>query len=534
MALETAASRAASIWAGHYAGVLELLPLPAATWADYAVLSHGEVIQRNRGVGVHGSWRSKPYPGSLAGCASPKYVSAADAFRTRGDKNRRVVTPLVRAVIVNYNAATLLERCLSSLAASDWPADQLEIVVVDNGSEDDSVVRAGRVLPHAVVVETGQNLGFGAAANLALEDLKAVDYVALVNNDAFVEPGWLSPLVRALEADPGLGASCPKIVFASRFVELEVEAPARAPGRGDYRRLGVRASSAEVDGVDRWQDAQFVRGWHAGEHGVPGESRYRWSSDRALLRLPAGESGRLQVAAQVEKELLIRSWAGERAYLVGRSPSWIEVDMTGLPVDVVHNAGSIAVRGGYGGDRGFLEVDRGQYNAPVEVFAWCGCAALLRRAYLEDVGRFDPSLFLYYEDFDLSWRGRARGWRYVYVPKSVVRHVHTASSDEGAPRFQHYIERNRLLVHVKNAPAGYAANAVARYLGGTGRDALRDVISPLLRGERPHVARVVNRLRTLGAAIAQLPKALRVRRRLRRAQTVSDRELLSWAKPPPR
>ena len=106
-----------------------------------------------------------------------------------------------------------------------------------------------------------------------------------------------------------------------------------------------------------------------------------------------------------------------------------------------------SITGGYGGDRGFLEADRGQYDKPADVFAWCGCSVLLRPRYLAEVGLLDERLFLYYEDIDLSWRGRAQGWRYRYVPESVVRHAHTATSVEGSELFQYYVERNRLLVH---------------------------------------------------------------------------------------
>ncbi len=94
--------------------------------------------------------------------------------------------------------------------------------------------------------------------------------------------------------------------------------------------------------------------------------------------------------------------------------STIDVDPTVF--DVINNVGSNLYRYGFGGDRGFLERDIGQYEEPAEVFAWCGGAVLLRREYLDDVGMFDEELFLYYEDTDLSWRGRLRGWRYQYVP----------------------------------------------------------------------------------------------------------------------
>ena len=120
---------------------------------------------------------------------------------------------------------------------------------------------------------------------------------------------------------------------------------------------------------------------------------------------------------------------------------------------------------GFGADRGFEERDRGQYDEPAEVFGWCGGGVLLRRSYLAQVGLFDERFFLYYEDTDLAWRGRARGWRYRYVPTSVVRHVHAATSGVGSPMFQHYVERNRLLMLTKNAPAGLVAKSrYIRYL----------------------------------------------------------------------
>ncbi len=80
------------------------------------------------------------------------------------------------------------------------------------------------------------NGGFGAGCNLGISHLGAVDHVALVNNDAAVDPGWLAPLVDALSNDSRLGAACPKILFADRFVEIEVESETHRRGRGDTAR----------------------------------------------------------------------------------------------------------------------------------------------------------------------------------------------------------------------------------------------------------------------------------------------------------
>src|SRR5581483_12472754 len=91
------------------------------------------------------------------------------------------------------------------------------------------------------------------------------------------------------------------------------------------------------------------------------------------------------------------------------------------------------------------EPEAGRYQAREEVFGFCGAAALLRRAALEDVGAFEESFFMYYEDLDLSWRMRLRGWRILYEPGAVVEHAHAASTGEWSPFFTFHVDRNRVL-----------------------------------------------------------------------------------------
>jgi GT2 family glycosyltransferase len=419
----------------------------------------------------------------------------------------------VRVVIVNYNGGQLTLRCLESLADLDWPKDRLEVVVVDNASTDGSLESVRASFPTVATVQAGGNVGYAAANNLALQDLSGVDFVALLNNDAVVDRDWLAPLVRALKANPQAGAACPKILFVGSFVELALETPAFVPGRGDWRKLGVRVSGVGVDGEERLADTHFLEsyGW---EEGSANESLFQWTTPRARLRVPAGAgTAALRVAAEREKPLTVFSHFSRQRFVVGPDPSWIHVRVEGPAVDVINNVGCTPVAGAHGGDRGFLEVDSGQYDKPVDVFAWSGCSVLLPRRYLEDVGLFDPRFFLYYEDFDLSWRGRERGWRYIYVPESRVRHIRAATTVAGSPLLQHYVERNRLLVHAKNAPARQAGYAVLRYVGGTAKYAMRDIGSPLLHGEAPRPARVRRRLRALLAFAKHLPTVIRERRR---------------------
>ena len=69
---------------------------------------------------------------------------------------------------------------------------------------------------------------------------------------------------------------------------------------------------------------------------------------------------------------------GARTVEVGTTPAWFELPVGGRPVDVVNNAGGVVFDDGYGADRGYLEVDAGQFDEPVEVFGWCGGGVMLR------------------------------------------------------------------------------------------------------------------------------------------------------------
>ena len=131
----------------------------------------------------------------------------------------------------------------------------------------------------------------------------------------------------------------------------------------------------------------------------------------------------------------------------------------------------------------------------------------------------------------MAWRGRARGWRYGYVPDARIRHIHAASSGEGSAVFQHFVERNRLLMLVKNAPFGLAATAIWRYLLVTASYARRDIVAPMLRRHRPNTVLVRRRVASFLGFVRLLVPMLASRARQRRGQVVTDRELVAWMEP---
>jgi GT2 family glycosyltransferase len=118
--------------------------------------------------------------------------------------------PLISCVVVNWNRRELLRACLDSLARQDYPS--VEIIVVDNGSTDGSVelCRSGLRMP-VNLIRNSENRGFCAANNQGIAAARG-EFVALLNNDAEAEPGFLSALVRVFDGRADVGMAASKIV----------------------------------------------------------------------------------------------------------------------------------------------------------------------------------------------------------------------------------------------------------------------------------------------------------------------------------
>jgi GT2 family glycosyltransferase len=180
---------------------------------------------------------------------------------------------------------------------------------------------------------------------------------------------------------------------------------------------------------------------------------------------------------------------------------------------LLNSAGALLWADGHGADRGFRD-DPALYDEPADLLVLSGTAVALRTAALAQVGLMDARLFLYYEDTDLGWRLRLAGWRNVYAPGAVVRHLHAATAGVQSPLFRFYNDRNRLLVLVKDATAGRALRAVLRYL-----------LTLLAAVARRDLTLLPLRLRVLRSFVRLLPHALRQRRRIGRSAAVPRRSL---------
>ncbi len=447
--------------------------------------------------------------------------------------------PRVRVVVLSYDGGQMTIDCLNSLVATDWPAERLEILMVDNGSLDNITPQVQSLLPQVRILEPLANLGFAGGCNLGMtappENGFAPDYVALVNNDATVDPGWLRALHGAIDGTTDVGAVSAKMVFAPRFTGVEFEIAERHDLGAD-EPPGVCIQAVRVDG-ERADDKRFVtdEGVYASMEVPVGSSMemQRWTKLRGALRVawetesdvrPATLSLRLHATSP--RDVVFRDDHQETRIEVGPEPTWFDIVLDDSWFDVINNVGSNLFAGGFGGDRGFQERDRGQFEEPADVFAWCGGAVLLKKEYLDAVGVFDERFFLYYEDTDLSWRGRLQGWRYVYEPTALVRHRHAQSSGLGSPIFRFHTERNRLLMLAKCAPASLAWRAglgeFKRFLAIH----WTDLIKRPLTLQMPLKIKAAERRHVFLSYVKWLPSMLRDRYMM--DKRVSRRSLMRW------
>jgi GT2 family glycosyltransferase len=118
----------------------------------------------------------------------------------------------VSVIVVNWNGRDLLDECLNSIIAQTFRPR--EIVVVDNGSSDDSVGYLEREWSQRVrLVRHPANLGFAGGVNSGIR-ASSGEWIALLNTDAVADPGWLAAMLEAVRGDAGVGMCACKILLA--------------------------------------------------------------------------------------------------------------------------------------------------------------------------------------------------------------------------------------------------------------------------------------------------------------------------------
>ena len=160
----------------------------------------------------------------------------------------------ISVVIPNLNGERFLPQCLSSLERQKFRP--LEVIVVDNGSRDGSVGLIEKDFPRVRLVKLPENTGFAHACNLGI-NAAAAKYVALLNNDTEVEPGWLDELYRAAEKDDRVGMVSSKVLLDEVTREIDSVGMLIYPDG-----IGRQRGRGEIDRgqYDREEEVLFAHG----------------------------------------------------------------------------------------------------------------------------------------------------------------------------------------------------------------------------------------------------------------------------------
>jgi len=250
------------------------------------------------------------------------------------DQRKMIQTqPLVTVIVVTINNLDLLRNCLTSIYSQDY--EPMEVVVVDNGSDEDVQGMLTEEFPESRMIRLEQNYGFAGGINRGIE-ISQGKYVALINNDAEATHKWLSSMVSAAEANSKIAAIASIIIDGNKPKVL------------DSCGVGI---------------------------GLDGMSRQA---------------------------------------------------MRGMPVP--------------------------KLSQPKEVLLFSGCACLLRKDALKEVGLFDEDFFAYCEDTDLGLRLRRAGWETVVAPGAYVKHFYSMTGGKYSLKKVYWVERNHFWVALKNFP----------------------------------------------------------------------------------
>ncbi len=126
---------------------------------------------------------------------------------------------ILSVIILNWNGEKLLRKFLPSVIANTQ-GPEVEVIVADNGSSDDSLKVMCEEFPNVKILAFDENLGFSGGYNRAISEVDS-EFVVLLNSDVETPPGWWQPLLAFMNSHPGVGACQPKILSYRRKDKFE-------------------------------------------------------------------------------------------------------------------------------------------------------------------------------------------------------------------------------------------------------------------------------------------------------------------------
>ncbi|MBZ0282196.1 MAG: glycosyltransferase family 2 protein [Anaerolineae bacterium] len=145
------------------------------------------------------------------------------------------MSSLFSIIIPNWNGAKFLPTCLDALAKQTYPT--IEVIVVDNASQDGSQALIQKQYPTVKLIELPENRGFTGACNAGLEAAQG-EFVTLLNNDTEVDAGWAAAVVDAFQQHTEIGIVASKMLLFEKRDHIHTA--------GDYFTVDGRAGNRGV------------------------------------------------------------------------------------------------------------------------------------------------------------------------------------------------------------------------------------------------------------------------------------------------
>ncbi len=368
----------------------------------------------------------------------------------------------VSIITVNYNGKNFLKGFLDSVMNLNYPKDRYEMIVVDNGSKDDSLEFIRKNYPLVKIIKSEKNLGFGRGNNLGIKNSRG-SLCYLVNNDTFLDKNCLKNIVDCFNKESRkmkIGAVASKLVHVDKYLPINIEevysVEIKIDDKSSFHKDPYKliyddgASFCEEIYLPLSKDLDKDTNINFIFQKVRKKNYSVKINNKEIFKGVFKDSQSIEkVNLKFKKEEIKKNW-----------------------IDLIQNAGNVLFRDGFGRDRGTIVIKQHQYYEPdgekfnkVEVIpAFCGGGVLLNKKVLEKIGYFDDNFFMYYEDDDLSLRMKKKGWEIIYCPTAKIRHIHTASSEEWSDFFVYHTERNRLLFVFKHWPRLAALREWTKYI----------------------------------------------------------------------
>jgi GT2 family glycosyltransferase len=393
---------------------------------------------------------------------------------------------------VNYNGKIYLENLFDSLANLDYPKEKLQIIMVDNASQDDSVSFTEKNYPFVKIIPCKKNNGFAEGNNIGVRYSQG-EIIAIINNDCVADRKWLITMVNALlkkeeelnkskERYKNIGAIGSKIFFYFKYYPLKISFgtnnTAASENEDTYGIIdsikvkslydSIRDNNERIDILLR-KSIKYLDGTKPVSRKDNGDVLYKVCMNSVIAIPLPNDNPDLNMTIDISHMTpgnMINIGIGDKVIFSSKILNTrqnfsfdIKNENTVFAKDLINSTGSTVNKRFYAKEINYEKFEvsfepTGEYKDGreksegnlSEVFAIPGTGFLCRKSVLDEIGFFEKKFFTYYEDIDFFWRLKLNGYRSYICEDSILRHFHCGSGTEWSYNFTYYVLRNRLLM----------------------------------------------------------------------------------------